>query len=84
MVTMGVTGFVFMIVGIVFLVGLIATALTFFLTKRAFEKQIKENPPVSEKMIRIMFKQMGRTASETQIRQIMRSMQNAKYDNKNK
>ncbi|VEU75905.1 YneF family protein [Mycoplasmopsis columboralis] len=75
--------FSIMIIGIILGVALITALVTFFLARRMFEKQIKENPPVSEKMIRVMFKQMGRTASETQIRQIMRSMQNAKYD-KNK
>ena len=43
-----------------------------------YEKQLKENPPITEKMIRVMFAQMGRKASEAQIRQVMRSMQNAK------
>jgi len=48
--------------------------LGFYFTKRQFEKQMKENPPVSEKMIRAMFMQMGRKPSEAQIRQIMKSM----------
>ena len=61
------------------LIGLIiGGALGFFLTKRYFEKQIKENPPINEKMIRAMFMQMGRKPSEAQIRQIMRSMNQAK------
>ncbi|WP_027334339.1 YneF family protein [Mycoplasma elephantis] len=50
----------------------------FFIAKKMFEKQLKENPPITEKMIRVMFMQMGRKASEAQIKQIMRSMQNAK------
>ena len=61
------------------LIGLIiGGGLGFFLTKRYFEKQIKENPPINEKMIRAMFMQMGRKPSEAQIRQIMRSMNQAK------
>lgn len=39
-----------------------------------FEKEIKENPPINEKMIRAMFLQMGRKPSEAQIRQIMKSV----------
>lgn len=58
-----------------FIAGLV---LSFFLTKRMFEKQIKENPPITEKMIRAMFLQMGRKPSEAQIKAVMRSMQNAK------
>lgn len=58
-----------------FAIGLIVGgALGFFLTKRYIEKQIKENPPINEKMIRAMYSQMGRKPSEAQIRQIMKSM----------
>jgi len=57
---------------------LIGAAIGFFLTKRMFEKQLKENPPVSEKMIRAMFLQMGRKPSEAQIKSVMRSMHSAK------
>ena len=56
-------------------VGILIGAVTgFFLTKRYFDKQLKENPPVNEKMIRAMFMQMGRKPSEKQIRQVMNSM----------
>lgn len=61
------------------LIGLIiGGGLGFYFTKRYFEKQLKENPPINEKMIRAMFMQMGRKPSEAQIRQIMRSMNQAK------
>ncbi len=46
----------------------------FFVTKKIFEKQIKDNPPITESMIRAMYNQMGRKPSEAQVRQIMRSM----------
>lgn len=52
----------------------IGGGLGFFFTRRYMEKQIKENPPINEKMIRAMFMQMGRKPSEAQIRQIMKSM----------
>lgn len=57
--------------------GLIGAAVSFFVTKKHFEKELKENPPVNEKMIRAMFMQMGRKPSEAQIRNVMRSMNNA-------
>lgn len=57
------------------LVGLIIGAvLGFYFTKRKFEKELKENPPINEKMIRAMFLQMGRKPSEAQIRQIVKSV----------
>ncbi len=58
-----------------FLAGAIVSAIiTFFLSRRAFEKQLKENPPITEKMVRAMFMQMGRKPSEAQIRAVMKSM----------
>ncbi|HHX51990.1 MAG TPA: YneF family protein [Erysipelothrix sp.] len=58
-----------------FLVGVLVGGVAgFFITRYFFEKQIKENPPVNEKMIRAMFLQMGRKPSEKQIRQVMNSM----------
>ncbi|HIW17549.1 hypothetical protein HNQ43_000545 [Faecalicoccus acidiformans] len=52
----------------------IGGALGFYFTKKRFEKELKENPPINEKMIRAMFLQMGRKPSEAQIRQIMKSI----------
>lgn len=48
--------------------------LGFYFTKKKFEKELKENPPINEKMIRAMYLQMGRKPSEAQIRQIMKSV----------
>ena len=54
--------------------GLVGAVITFFVTRHQFEKQLKENPPINEKMIRAMYQQMGRKPSEAQIRAIMKSM----------
>ncbi len=54
-----------------FIVGAI---IAFFVARYFFKKQLVKNPPVNEKMIRVMFQQMGRTPSEKQIREIMRNM----------
>ena len=54
--------------------GAVGAVLAWYFTRRAIEKQIKENPPVNEKMIRAMFMQMGRKPSEAQIKQVMKSM----------
>ncbi len=66
---MGLQSVLFTLVGII-----IGAALGFYFTKKKFEKEIKENPPINEKMIRAMFLQMGRKPSEAQIRQIMKSV----------
>lgn len=58
-----------------FVIGaLVGAVITFFVTRKNFEKQLKENPPINEKMIRAMYAQMGRKPSESQIRAIMKSM----------
>lgn len=45
-----------------------------YFTRKAIQKQLKENPPINEKMIRAMFMQMGRKPSEAQIKQVIKSM----------
>ena len=62
--------FVFSLIGL-FIVGGVAG---FFIARYVLKKQIEKNPPINEKMIRVMFQQMGRTPSEKQIREIMRNM----------
>ncbi len=56
----------------------IGGGLGFYFTRKAFMKQLKDNPPINEKMIRAMFLQMGRKPSESQIKQIMKSMEQYK------
>lgn len=46
----------------------------FFGARQLFKKQLRDNPPVNEKMIRAMFMQMGRKPSEAQIKAVMKSM----------
>lgn len=50
----------------------------FFGARYFFKKQLEKNPPVNEKMIRVMLTQMGRKPSEKQVREIMRQMNAAK------
>ena len=50
----------------------------FFIATRYFKKYQEENPPITENQIREMMRQMGRTPSEKQVRQIMQSMKNTK------
>ena len=62
--------FVFALIGVLLAGGVAGFLLARFLLKREMQK----NPPINEKMIRVMFAQMGRTPSEKQIREIMRNM----------
>lgn len=65
---------IWQILGYIVLGFVIGAVVAFFVTKKIFEKQIKDNPPITEDMIRAMYSQMGRKPSEAQIRQIMRTM----------
>ena len=57
------------------LLALLAGAVAgFFVTRAIFQKQLRENPPINEKMIRAMFTSMGRTPSEKQVREVMRNI----------
>lgn len=60
---------------VIALVALVAgTVLGVFMTRSAVKKQLEENPPLSEDMIRMMMMQMGRKPSEAQIRQMMNNL----------
>ncbi|MBP5342670.1 YneF family protein [bacterium] len=50
------------------------------LISRYIKKYQEENPPITEKQVRLLFRQMGKTPSEKQVRQIMQSMNNSKED----
>lgn len=52
--------------------------LGFFGARYYFQRQMKKNPPINEKMIRAMFKSMGRNPSEKQVREVMRNVNNQK------
>lgn len=50
---------------------LIGAIIGYIVSLKKFKKQLKENPPITEKQIRTMYQQMGRTPSEKQIKQVM-------------
>ncbi|RUO85949.1 YneF family protein [Spiroplasma endosymbiont of Megaselia nigra] len=65
-----------LIIGIGFLV--IGGVLGFLITKKIVQKQLRDNPPITEKQIRAMYMQMGRKPSEADIKKVMNSMKRAK------
>jgi len=62
---------------IVLVLILVSAVVTFFVTRKIFQNQLKKNPPINEAAIRAMMTQMGRTPSEKQVRAVMRSMDEA-------
>ena len=69
-----VVGFIFIVLGCL----LLGFIIGFIVTRKLIQKYMKKNPPVNENMIRAMYRQMGRTPSEKQVREIMRSMEDSK------
>lgn len=63
------------------LVGVIAllagVAIGFFVARQYMMNYMKKNPPINEKMLRVMMMQMGMNPSQKKINQMMRAMQNS-------
>lgn len=53
---------------------IIGILIGYFVARFLMKKQIKENPPINENMIRAMYMQMGRKPSESQIKAVMNSI----------
>lgn len=66
-----------MLQDILYLVGGIVIGLVagFLITKKIFQKQLKENPPINEEMIKTLMRGMGRNPSQKQVNQLMKQMQ---------
>lgn len=52
----------------------IGAVIGFFTARKVMKKYIKDNPPINEQMIKAMMSQMGRTPSQKQVNQMMKSM----------
>ena len=58
------------------LVGLIpGLVIGFFISRKVMTKYLKKNPPINEEMIRALMSGMGRTPTQKQVNQMMKSMQ---------
>ncbi len=54
------------------IIGLVAG---FLIARKVFTKQLKDNPPINEKMIKALMSGMGRQPSQKQVNQLMKQMQ---------
>lgn len=59
----------YLVIGLV--VGIIAG---FLISKKLVSKQLKENPPINEEMIKTLMRGMGRNPSQKQVNQMMKAM----------
>ena len=53
---------------------IIGGLVTFYFTRKKFDKEITENPPINEKMIETLMSGMGRKPSQKQVKQLMQQM----------
>ena len=53
----------------------IGAVIGFFVSRKFMMKYLKKNPPINEDMIKALMMQMGRTPSQKQVNQMMKSMQ---------
>lgn len=54
---------------------LVGAVVGFLVSRKLFKKYLKDNPPINEKMIREMYRQMGVTPSEKKIKQVMKAIE---------
>ena len=58
------------------LVGLVIGLICgFLISKKMVQKQLKDNPPINEEMIKTLMRGMGRNPSQKQVNQLMKQMQ---------
>ena len=53
---------------------LIGAVIGFFVAQKQLKKYLQKNPPINEEVVRTMMMQMGRTPSQKQINQVMKSI----------
>ena len=54
---------------------LLGAVIGFLVARKLMKKELKKNPPINEQMIKTMMSQMGRTPSQKQVNQMMKSME---------
>ncbi len=77
---MPVWGIVLLAIG-TFIVGIV---VGYFVSRWLFKKELKDNPPISEAMIKAMYSSMGQTPSQANVNKTMRAMQQAQNNQNNK
>lgn len=56
----------------------VGAAVSFFVARYLFKRQVEKNPPITANQIRAMYRQMGRSASERDVQKVIKSMNKAR------
>ena len=62
--------FIFTLIGVLLVGGI----LGFVISRKLFKRELEKNPPINEKMIETMTSGMGRKPSQKQVKQVMQQM----------
>lgn len=54
-----------------------------FIARKFVSRELEKNPPITEAMIKAMYKSMGRTPSQAQVNQTMRAIKQAQKTGQN-
>lgn len=54
-----------------------------FIARKFVSRELEKNPPITEAMIKAMYKSMGRTPSQAQVNQTMRAIKQAQKNGQN-
>lgn len=61
---------------------ILGVLLGFFIARKYMMNYLQKNPPINEKMLRVMMMQMGQNPSQKKINQMMKAMNNQMNDKK--
>lgn len=61
---------------------ILGAVLGLFICRKLVKKQLDENPPINEDMIKAMYRSMGRTPSQAQVNNTMREIRKAQKNPK--
>ncbi|MFC7393388.1 YneF family protein [Scopulibacillus cellulosilyticus] len=64
----------YILVGVIGII--VGVLLGFFLARKYMMDYMKKNPPINEKMLRVMMMQMGQNPSQKKINQMMKAINN--------
>jgi len=64
----------YIVIGVLALI--VGILLGFFIARKYMMDYMKKNPPINEKMLRVMMAQMGQNPSQKKVNQMMKAMQN--------
>ncbi|MBM7644480.1 uncharacterized protein YneF (UPF0154 family) [Scopulibacillus daqui] len=64
----------YILVGVIGII--VGILLGFFIARKYMMDYMKKNPPINEKMLRVMMMQMGQNPSQKKINQMMKAINN--------